>query len=82
VVKQVSLWGRKTRTVVEWNQHVLDESVNRARQDWQHARYLMEICEPDGRVDEAIYNLQLSEKRYMYLLTQAKRERDRDRQQA
>lgn len=70
-------WGKKSRIVVEWGREGLDASVHHARQDWQHARYLMEICEPDGRVDEAIYYLQLTEKRYMYLLSQAKRERDR-----
>lgn len=73
----MSRWGRKAAIVVEWGRDELDASVQRARLDWQHARYLMDICEPDGRIDEAIYYLQLTEKRYMYLLSQAKRERDR-----
>lgn len=70
-------WGKKARLVVSWEGDGLDASVNQARLDWQHARHLVEICEPDSRLDDAIYYLQLTEKRYMYLLAQAKQERNR-----
>lgn len=73
----MSWWGRKAHIVVEWDREGLDASVNQARLVWQHARHLVEISEPDGSVDDAIYYLQLTEKRYMYLLSQAKRERSR-----
>lgn len=63
--------------VVNWEREGLDAAVNQARLDWQHARYLVEISEPDGGLDDAIYYLQLTEKRYVYLLSQAKRERHR-----
>jgi hypothetical protein len=76
----VSWWGNRTRVVAEWDREGLDDAVNRARQDYQHARYLMEISEPDGRVEDAIYYLQLTEKRYMYLLAQAKQERSRTKE--
>ncbi|WP_400161775.1 DUF2508 family protein [Brevibacillus sp. TJ4] len=74
----MSWWGKKSRIFVEWNQGGLDASVDRARLDWQHARYLVEINEPDSSMDDAIYYLQLTEKRYMYLLSQVKRERSRE----
>jgi Protein of unknown function (DUF2508) len=72
----VSLWG-KPRAAVHWGPEALDEAVDRARLDWQHARHLMEISEPDNGLEDAIYYLQLTEKRYMFLLAQAKRERER-----
>lgn len=68
---------KKARFVVEWNEASLDVAVNQARMDWQHARHLVEISEPDGGLDDVIYYLHLTEKRYMYLLAQAKRERNR-----
>ncbi|CAI8747674.1 DUF2508 family protein [Brevibacillus sp. IT-7CA2] len=74
---QVSRWRKKARFVVEWNEASLDVAVNQARMDWQHARHLAEISEPDGGLDDVIYYLHVTEKRYMYLLAQAKRERNR-----
>ncbi|MEJ8546126.1 DUF2508 family protein [Brevibacillus borstelensis] len=59
-----------------WRKRGIEEAVNRARLDWQHARHLMEICEPDKGLEDAIYYLQLTEKRYMYLLSHAKREQE------
>nr|WP_202890519.1 DUF2508 family protein [Brevibacillus brevis] len=73
----VSRWRKKARFVVEWNEASLDVAVNQARMDWQHARHLVEISEPDGGLDDVIYYLHVTEKRYMYLLAQAKRERNR-----
>ncbi|ASJ56627.1 YaaL family protein [Brevibacillus sp. HB1.2] len=73
----MSRWRKKARFVVEWNEASLDVAVNQARMDWQHARHLVEISEPDGGLDDVIYYLHVTEKRYMYLLAQAKRERNR-----
>ncbi|MFS0609870.1 DUF2508 family protein [Brevibacillus sp. 179-C8.2 HS] len=73
----MSRWRKKARYVVEWNEDSLDVAVNQARMDWQHARHLVEISEPDGGIDDAIYYLHVTEKRYMYLLAQAKRELNR-----
>lgn len=73
----VSRWRKRARFVVEWNEASLDVAVNQARMDWQHARHLVEISEPDGGLDDVIYYLHVTEKRYMYLLAQAKRERNR-----
>ncbi|MFF0830610.1 DUF2508 family protein [Brevibacillus sp. NPDC003359] len=73
----MSRWRKKARYVVEWNEASLDVAVNQARVDWQHARHLVEISEPDGGLDDVIYYLHVTEKRYMYLLAQAKRERNR-----
>jgi len=61
--------------VITWDSGELDAAVNQARLGWQHARHLAEISEPDSGLDDVIYYLHLTEKRYMYLLTQAKRER-------
>ncbi|ATF10604.1 DUF2508 family protein [Brevibacillus porteri] len=73
----MSRWRKKARFVVEWNEASLDVAVNQARMDWQHARHLVEISEPDDGLDDVIYYLHVTEKRYMYLLAQAKRERNR-----
>ncbi|QDS36838.1 DUF2508 family protein [Brevibacillus brevis] len=73
----MSRWRKKARFVVEWNEASLEMAVNQARMDWQHARHLVEISEPDGGLDNVIYYLHVTEKRYMYLLAQAKRERNR-----
>lgn len=73
----MSRWGKKTRILIDVDAGGLDAAVNQARQDWQHARHLVEISEPDGGLDDAIYYLQLTEKRYMFLLSQAKREHHR-----
>ncbi|MED1954426.1 DUF2508 family protein [Brevibacillus centrosporus] len=75
----MSRWGKKTRILIDVDAGGLDAAVNQARLDWQHARHLVEISEPDGGLDDAIYYLQLTEKRYMYLLSQAKREHHRKR---
>nr|WP_217365348.1 MULTISPECIES: DUF2508 family protein [Brevibacillus] len=74
---QVSRWGKKERVVIDWDAESLDVAVNQAREDWQHARHLVEISEPDGGLEDVIYYLHVTEKRYMYLLAQAKRERHR-----
>ncbi|MGG1657865.1 DUF2508 family protein [Brevibacillus sp. NRS-1366] len=71
----MSRWGKRTRTVITWDAEELDVAVNQARLDWQHARHLAEISEPNSGLDDVIYYLHLTEKRYMYLLAQAKRER-------
>ncbi len=69
--------GKKERVVIDWDAESLDVAVNQAREDWQHARHLVEISEPDGGLEDVIYYLHVTEKRYMYLLAQAKRERHR-----
>ncbi|MGN7471399.1 DUF2508 family protein [Brevibacillus sp. SAFN-007a] len=73
----MSRWGKKERVVIDWDAESLDVAVNQAREDWQHARHLVEVSEPDGGLEDAIYYLHVTEKRYMYLLAQAKRERHR-----
>lgn len=73
----MSGWGKKERVVIDWDAESLDVAVNQAREDWQHARHLVEVSEPDGGLEDVIYYLHVTEKRYMYLLAQAKRERHR-----
>ncbi|MDH6353070.1 DUF2508 family protein [Brevibacillus sp. 1238] len=73
----MSRWGKKERVVIDWDAESLDVAVNQVREDWQHARHLVEISEPDGGLEDVIYYLHVTEKRYMYLLAQAKRERHR-----
>ncbi|ELK42035.1 hypothetical protein BAG01nite_18200 [Brevibacillus agri] len=73
----MSRWGKKERVVIDWDAESLDVAVNQAREDWQHARHLVEVSEPDGGLEDVIYYLHVTEKRYMYLLAQAKRERHR-----
>ncbi|USG65874.1 YaaL family protein [Brevibacillus ruminantium] len=69
----MGIW-RQPKPTVSWTKGVLEAAVDRARLDWQQARHLMELSEPDNRLDNAIYYLQLTEKRYMYLLSHVKRE--------
>jgi hypothetical protein len=65
---------RKPKIAVNWEPGSLEEAVDRARMDWQQAQHLVDVSEPNGELEDAIYYLQLTEKRYMYLLRQAKRE--------
>lgn len=70
----MSRWGKKAKVLIDVGAVGLDAAVTRARLDWQYARHLVDISEPDGGLVDAIYYLQLTEKRYTYLLSQAKRE--------
>ncbi|MBO8164840.1 MAG: YaaL family protein [Brevibacillus sp.] len=51
----------------------LIQSIERARQDWQHAQHLVSQSEQKEAIDDAIYYLRLTEKRYMFLLNCARR---------
>ncbi len=50
----------------------LREAVNQALKDWKHAQHVISICENDNQIDDAIFYLQLTEKRYIFLLNQAR----------
>jgi hypothetical protein len=65
---------RKQQIAASWEPGSLEEAVDRARMDWQNAQHLLDVSEPTRELEDAIYYLQLTEKRYMYLLQQAKRE--------
>jgi hypothetical protein len=65
---------QKRQQIAWWNHHSLEEAVDQAKMDWQNARHLADMSEKDSEVEDAIYYLQLTEKRYMYLLNQAKQE--------
>jgi hypothetical protein len=65
---------QKLQQLASWDYHELEEAVDRAKMDWQNARRLVDLSEDNGEVEDAIYYLQLTEKRYMYLLNQVKRE--------
>ncbi|MGD8192570.1 DUF2508 family protein [Brevibacillus ginsengisoli] len=66
-------WFRSNKTSVvirnDWNS--LTEAIERARLNWQHAQQMMSTAEAK-HVDQAIYYLQLTEKRYMFLLDRAR----------
>lgn len=50
------------------------QSISRAREEWLAAKNHFEmVCDPD-LVDHAIYMLEASERKYMYLLKRAKNE--------
>jgi hypothetical protein len=52
----------------------LSEIVEAARQDWVMAqRYYNNVSDPD-LVDHAVYQIQAAEKKYAYLLKQARRQ--------
>ncbi|GAW93631.1 YaaL family protein [Calderihabitans maritimus] len=52
----------------------LTEVIERAHAEWLAAKnFFEEVTDPD-LVDEAIYRLEATEKRYMHLLRQAKQE--------
>lgn len=61
------------RLLASWQFGTLEDAVDRAKMDWQNACHLVDQSEQDADVEDAIYYLQLTEKRYMYLLNQAKR---------
>jgi len=52
----------------------LVELVNKAHQEWEQAKALFnEVAEPE-LVDHAIYAMEAAERKYIYLLRQAKKE--------
>jgi hypothetical protein len=54
----------------EWR--LWSENLERAQQEWKYARlYFDSVTDPD-LIDHAIYNLEASEKKYTYLLKQAR----------
>jgi len=64
----------KPQPDASWNYDRLEAAVDRAKMDWKNACQLVDLSEDNGEVEDAIYYLQLTEKRYMYLLNQVKRE--------
>ncbi len=62
----------KERLNEEWG---LQGAVDRARLDWQNAHHLVNSSEQEGEIDDSIYYLQVVQKRYMFLLQQARQER-------
>lgn len=65
--------GLKTTTdPAELHDNTLLADIEAAKRDWTNARAFFEqVSEPD-LVDMAIYSLEAAEKRYIYLLKQAK----------
>lgn len=64
--------SKKTSRVFRQDWNSLTEAIERARLDWQHAQQIMSTAEANG-VDGSIYYLHLTEKRYMFLLDQARK---------
>lgn len=58
-------------TTDEWT--ALQQSIERAKRDWQYALQHVSMSEEQEAIDNAIYYLQLTEKRYTYLLDCARR---------
>jgi Protein of unknown function (DUF2508) len=52
----------------------LKEAIDVAIQVWKNAQNRVSISETDDEIDDAILHLQLTEKRYVYLLKQARYE--------
>ncbi|HHT46138.1 MAG TPA: YaaL family protein [Firmicutes bacterium] len=50
--------------------------IERAKQDWYAALSLFNNIEDPGLIDHAIYNLNAAERRYVFLLEEAQRERE------
>lgn len=53
--------------------------IERAKQDWYAAVSLFNNIEDPGLIDHAIYNLNAAERRYVFLLEEARRERELNR---
>ncbi|NLL20159.1 MAG: YaaL family protein [Firmicutes bacterium] len=53
--------------------------IERAKQDWHAALSLFNNIEDPGLIDHAIYNLNAAERRYVFLLEEARRERELNR---
>ncbi|MGE5701128.1 MAG: DUF2508 family protein [Clostridia bacterium] len=52
----------------------LQEAVDQARSDWQNAQHYFNRTEQEDHIDDGIYYLKLTEKRFMFLLQQARQE--------
>lgn len=67
---------RKPNLRLVWDASSLPDAVDQARKEWQNAQRLVDLSEGVKEIDESIYFLQITEKRYMYLLNQAKLEHE------
>lgn len=65
------LGKNKNRKVIKLDWQALTDAIEQARGDWQLAQQLLDVTEARD-VDHSIYYLHVTEKRYMYLLDQAK----------
>ncbi|NLJ55613.1 MAG: YaaL family protein [Firmicutes bacterium] len=67
---------QKITTITENEDHALF-LLEKARQDWLAARTLFNsVCEKD-LVDHAIYNLNAAERRYVFLLKEARKKNEK-----
>ncbi|NGQ96512.1 DUF2508 family protein [Brevibacillus sp. SYP-B805] len=67
-------WKRQKAALVIGGSHwSLPDAVDQAQRDWQNAKQLVDLSE-ESEVEDAIYYLQLTEKRYMYLLGKMRRQ--------
>jgi hypothetical protein len=66
-------WVKKQKAalVINGEHWSLPEAVDKAHRDWKNAQQLVDHAE-ERDVEDAIYYLQLTEKRYMYLLGKAR----------
>jgi len=65
---------RETHQPVQPN-WALRQAVEQALRDWKYAQNRVSNSLEDQEIDDAILYLQLTEKRYMFLLNQARNER-------
>lgn len=65
---------QKQEIMIVWDSGSLADAVDQALIDWQNAQRLVDLSEGASEIDDSIYYLQITEKRYMYLLNQAKLE--------
>ncbi len=73
------LYDAESTRVVDEDQELL-QSVRDAKTEWQCAlNYFQQVSEPE-LIDYAIYKIEASRRRYMYLLNQARRNGVEDRE--
>lgn len=65
-------FGRKDGSSVPAEWRSWSENIEMAQREWKYARlYFDSVTDPD-LIDHAIYNLEATEKKYTYLLKQAR----------
>ncbi|GAA4706628.1 YaaL family protein [Brevibacillus fulvus] len=67
-------WFRKEKlkSSCKWDDDSLLDAVEEAQRIWQQAQRAFELADEHEQIDEWIYQLQLKEKRYTFLLQQVK----------
>ena len=79
-----SWFGKQPRSLEQQNQDreyaKLLEEINQAKAEWAIAQQSLDVVSDPDLIDYAIYNLEAAERKYGYLLREAKKHQAKEQQ--